>query len=156
VSEILPASHWDRRYLLLARHIAAWSRDPSTKVGAVIVGERKQIISLGFNGLPQGVVDSEDRLVDRDTKYKLIVHAEMNALAFAERRVEGSTLYTWPFMPCARCAGIVIQHGIKRIVAPFEDNPRWNDDFQTSSMMFKEAGVDLRLVTLDNWSVEDL
>jgi dCMP deaminase len=138
---------------LLARHIAGWSRDPSTKVGAVIVGDRKQVLSLGFNGLPMGVEDSPDRLEDRETKYKLIVHAEMNALAFADRSVAGSTLYTWPFMPCSRCAGIVIQRGVGRIVAPYEDNPRWNEDFKASQMMFTEAGVELKLVTLD-WTFD--
>lgn len=138
---------WDRRYLGLAKHISEWSRDPSTKVGAVIVDPRNQIVSLGFNGLPRGVEDSDARLSDRPTKYKMIVHAETNALAFAERSVHGCTVYTYPFMPCCRCAGAIIQAGIREVVAPMLNNVRWAEDFALSQQMFNEANVQLRLLT---------
>lgn len=137
--------HWDKRLLGLAEHVSGWSKDPSTKVGAVIADNNK-IVSVGFNGLPQGVADLPERLHDRQLKYKMIVHGEVNAMHFAERSIRGCTLYTWPFMPCPVCAGQVIQRGISRVVAPYSDNPRWLESFQLTQEMFKEAGVKLDLV----------
>ncbi len=137
---------WNRRFLSLAEHIAQWSKDPSTQVGAVIVDPCRRIISTGYNGLPQGVDDTDNRLYTREIKYEMIVHGEINAILFAKQDLLGSTLYTWPFMPCSRCAGIVIQSGIKTVVAPLNDSPRWKDSFQLSQTMFAEAGVRLLLL----------
>ncbi len=138
-------SKWDRRYLRLAEWWAReCSKDPSTQVGAVIA-RGKKVISLGYNGLPEGVEDTEERLNDREVKYKMTVHAEQNALTLAERSVRGCTLYTWPFMPCSTCAGVVIQAGIARVVAPFNDNPRWAESFKVTEILFKEAGIVLDL-----------
>ena len=109
--------NWDKRFLELAKLVGSWSKDPSTQVGAVIVDKDKRIVSIGFNGFPKGVEDSEKRLVDREQKYDIIIHAEANALMFAGKSVEGCTLYTWPFQPCSRCAGLIIQSGIKRVVS---------------------------------------
>lgn len=136
---------WDKRYLDLAEHVSAWSKDPSTKVGAVITDPRNQVVSLGYNGLPRGMEDTHERLNNRELKYKMIVHAERNAMIFAERPLHGCTLFTWPFMPCAACAGMVIQSGIKRVVAPASDNPRWQEDFRLVEQMFKESGVILHV-----------
>lgn len=135
-------SKWDRRYLDLAWLVSSWSKDPSTKTGAVITKNNK-IISLGFNGFARGIDDSVDRLNDRDIKYKMIVHCERNAMLFAAQDLTGCTLYTVPFMSCAPCAAMVIQAGFKRCVAPYSENPRWQEDFKLTSSMFKEAGVDL-------------
>jgi len=96
--------------------------------------------------LPQGVDDTDNRLHTREIKYEMIVHGEINAILFAKQDLLGSTLYTWPFMPCSRCAGIVIQSGIKTVVAPLNDSPRWKDSFQLSQTMFAEAGVQLLLL----------
>ena len=73
---------WDLRFLKLAEHISNWSKDPSTKVGCIIVGEDREIRSTGFNGFPRGIEDSEERLNDRTQKYPLICHAEENAIMF--------------------------------------------------------------------------
>jgi dCMP deaminase len=142
---------WDHRFLALAEHISQWSRDPSTRVGAVIVNEQRRIISVGYNGLAQGVKDSPERYENRELKLKLIVHAEMNALAFAQRDLTGCTLYAWPFMPCSRCASMVIQHGIKRVVAPeasSELQERWREDLALTQVMFEEVGIVLEIVNL--------
>ncbi len=107
--------HWDRRFLALADFIAEWSKDPSTKVGAVITHTKsRRIVSTGFNGFPAGVEDAPERLFDRATKYEMIVHAEQNALMFAGQHAEGCTLYVTPLPPCARCAALIIQAGIAR------------------------------------------
>jgi dCMP deaminase len=136
---------WDIRYLQLARTVASWSKDPSTKTGAVIVSPENFLVSIGYNGFPRGVEDTSERLNDREQKYKLIVHCERNAIISAKRDLTGSTLYTWPFMSCAPCAGMVIQTGIKRCVAPLNNNPRWQADFELTAKMFSEAGVVLDL-----------
>lgn len=138
---------WDRRFLALAEHIAQWSKDPSTKTGAVIVDSFNRIVSVGYNGFPRGVEDTMERLENRETKYKIIVHCERNALLFAHTSVEGCRLYTWPFMSCATCAAMVIQAGITEVIAPVSDNPRWVDDFNLAQKLFGEAGVKVRLLS---------
>jgi dCMP deaminase len=140
---------WDRRFLEMAQFVSCWSKDPSTKVGAVIADDKRRVVSVGYNGLPMGVEDTDERLQNRDIKYKLIVHGERNAILFAQRSVQGCTLYTWPFMPCATCASMVIQAGITRVVAPYSDNPRWQDDFKLTEQLFEEAGVKLVLLSSD-------
>lgn len=130
----------------LASFIAAWSKDPSTKVGAVIVDPRnKRIVSTGFNGFPFGVEDKAERLDDRSVKYEMVVHAETNALMFAGTQAAGCTLYVTPLPPCARCAVLIIQSGIRRVVSPTPDTSRepWKTQFSISSQMFEEAGVEV-------------
>lgn len=131
---------WDLRFLELAKLVGSWSKDPSTQVGAVIVDENNRIVSVGYNGFPQGIIDDE-RLQNREIKYKVIVHGEINAILFANKSVHGCTLYTIPFEPCPRCAGLIIQSGIKRVVAPINTNARWEEDFQISRKLFQEAGI---------------
>ena len=134
---------WDIRFLKLAKHVAEWSKDPSTQVGAVIAKD-KRVISMGFNGFPRGVDDSEVRLNTRGLKYDLIIHAEINALSFAYVDVGGATLYTYPMQPCVRCATQVIQSGIKRVVTivpSTELNERWGGGFCQVKEIFEEAGV---------------
>jgi dCMP deaminase len=131
---------WDLRFLEMARNAAGWSKDPSTKVGSVIVDDDKRVISVGYNGFPKGVADDR-RLDDREEKYKVIVHAERNALLFANKDVEGCHMYTYPFMPCSVCAGMIIQSGIKRVVSVKNKNPRWQQDFKVSRGLLYESGV---------------
>ena len=133
-------THWDHRFLALARLVSTWSKDPSTQVGAAISDERHRIVSVGFNGLPTGLADLPERLEDRNLKYSLILHAEDNALAFASRTV-GCTLYTWPLMPCSRCMARAIQHGIVRVVTTDRIPARWADDFNLSVDIAQEAGI---------------
>lgn len=138
-------SWWDRWFLGLAEYTSSASKDPSTKVGSVIVDSKRRIVSLGYNGLPAGIEDTDERLNNRDLKYKLIVHAERNALLFSNSKVEGCTIYTWPFMPCSSCASLIIQSGISRVVSLNSENPRWLEDFYLSTRLFKEASVELTL-----------
>ena len=139
---------WDKRFLDLAAHISTWSKDPSTKVGCVVVGEDREIRSTGFNGFPRGIKDDEERLSDREKKYPLICHAEENAIMHAARTgvsLKGNTAYvTWP--PCSRCTRSLIQAGVSEVVYPADiDIPdRWQDDFATASAMMEEAGVKVR------------
>tara|TARA_B100002019_G_scaffold293174_1_gene319145 strand:+ start:1657 stop:2118 length:462 start_codon:yes stop_codon:yes gene_type:complete len=135
---------WDENFLELAKTVSTFSKDPSTKVGAVIVDDDHRVVSIGFNGFPKGIRD-DHRLENREMKYKLIVHAETNALLFANGSVEGCTLYTWPFMPCCRCASSIIQAGIRRVVSLENKEERWLDSFRLSHDMFTEARIPLVL-----------
>lgn len=140
----MSATEWDVRFLKLAQEVASWSKDPSTKVGSVIVNAQRQILSLGYNGFPRGVID-DNRLEDRLTKYAMVVHAEANAIVNSTGSLVDSTAYTWPLMPCSTCAGLLIQSGVKRIVSVINDNPRWMDSFNITRNMLKEAEVELHL-----------
>lgn len=135
---------WDIRFLDLAKLISEWSKDPSTKVGAVIADENNRIVSVGYNGFPQNISD-DNRLEDRDTKYKIIVHGEMNAILFANKSLQFCTLYTYPFMPCPRCTSMIIQTGIKRVVSYNNTPDRWKDEFELSKYLLKEATIELVL-----------
>jgi len=140
---------WDQRFLELAKHIAAWSRDPRTQVGAVIVRPDKTVASVGFNGLPRGVVDSPARLFDRQTKHRMTIHAELNAILHAREPLAGYRLYVWPFQPCAQCAGAIIQAGISTVltVMPEAVDEPWTTDFAIARQMFIEAGIDLEVLS---------
>lgn len=134
---------WDKRYLKLAKLIASWSKDPSTKCGAVIVNEDNEIVSIGFNGFPRKVDDNELRLENRYVKYKFMVHAERNALLFARQSLKGCTIYTWPLQACSECAAMIIQAGIVRHVSIHNDNERWLESFAFANQMFNEAEVEI-------------
>lgn len=138
---------WDLRYMQLACKVAEWSEDANTKIGAVIVSDRNRIVSLGYNGLPQGVAVTEKRL-ERPEKYKWFEHAERNAIYNAAQngvQLVGSTMYiTSP--PCTDCARAIIQSGIKRVVmgVPASTDPNSSTkaaSIEDSLTMFNEAGV---------------
>lgn len=130
---------WDLRFLKLAREISTWSKDPNTKVGAVLADDN-QVVSLGYNGFPKRIED-DSRLKDRDHKNRIIVHAEMNALLRANRDVSGLTLYTYPFMPCHMCAPHIINSGIARVVTLPYVSGKWLESFGRSMENLGEAGV---------------
>lgn len=144
---------WDRRFLELAKHISTWSKDPSTQVGAVLVNHLKQVVGMGYNGFSRGVDDSDERYNNRELKYELVVHAEVNAIIQAGHNAMGSTLYVYPsfMMPpiCSNCAKAAIQAGIAAIVgyAPNEDDERvkrWAKSIGYARMMFEEVGIPWR------------
>ena len=142
---------WHNKHLRLLKTIASYSKDPSTKVGAVIVDSKNRVVSMGYNGFPRGIDDDSSRLEDRETKYKLILHAEENALLFAKGSLDGFTIYTWPFPPCTHCALLIIQSGIKTIVAPTvrgELKDRWGKQVAESKKLCKEAKVEW--ITIDD------
>jgi dCMP deaminase len=142
------AEQWDFYLLNVARAVATKSKDPSTQVGALIVDGLRTIRATGYNGFPRRVKD-DARLADRETKLRLIAHAEANAICTAARvgvRLEGCSLYS-TLHPCSRCAVLIIQAGIGEVVVPtYAEPPRWAEDFALSLAMFDEAGVALRRV----------
>ena len=139
---------WFNRFLELSNHVSKWSRDPTTKVSAILVDNEYNVRALGYNGFPRGVIDSEERLNNRDLKYPITVHAEQNVIATCARlgiRTEGCTLVCTHF-PCSTCSGSIIQAGIKRVVIyqPNEDFlSRWSESLALSRLLFEEAGVEV-------------
>lgn len=129
----------------MARHVSKLSKDPSTQVGAVIFDSKRRIISAGYNGFARGVEDKPERLLDRETKYKLTLHAEKNAIMFATGSLDGATIVvTHPC--CAQCAALVIQSGIKHVMWPKPSKDfmsRWASDYAYSLAQFSEAGVEV-------------
>lgn len=136
-------TNWNQRFINLAKHYASWSKDPSTKCGAVITKGKIQV-SQGYNGFPQYVSDSSLRLNNRAIKYPMVIHAETNAILFAKCDLVGCAIYVWPMAPCARCAGLIIQSGIKTVYAPKaneEQLSRWGTEIKLAREMYLEVGV---------------
>jgi len=140
---------WDQHFLRLACECARMSKDPSTQVGAVIVGPDREIRATGFNGFPRGIADTPERLNDRETKLGLVVHAEVNALLHAARTgvsTKGCTMYVLA-PPCMRCAVEIIQAGIGEVVAhPASADlaERWGDSIKAARAVLDEAGIGYR------------
>lgn len=155
MSSIRNIRKWDLRFLSLAKEISTWSKDPSTKVGALIARPNMTISSLGFNGLPRKVLDYSERLMDRNLKYEMVVHGEINAIIHAKEDLTGFTLFTYPFQPCSRCASLIVQAGITRVVSihPIDNETvaRWSQNFSIAKTIFREA-----LVSLDLYSHREL
>lgn len=137
-------SKWDVRFLTLAAHVALWSKDPSTKVGAVIADERNRIMSIGFNGPARGTSDDHSVFSDRAEKLRRTLHAESNAIDFARADLTGTTMYVTQH-PCAQCASRIVQVGIAVVMYPAMQNPefeaRWKADIASAANIFAEAGV---------------
>ena len=136
---------WDSRFLDLAEQIAGWSKDPSRKIGAVAIGSEGQVLAQGYNGFPRGIKDLEDRYNDRQEKYKLVVHAEMNVIynaTFNGVSLKDSSLYVHGLPVCSDCAKGIIQVGVKRVVMREQEIPDiWKDSWQKTREMFDEANV---------------
>ena len=142
--KLAAADKWDRRFMALAEHVAGWSKDPSTKCGAVVVPRSRTPIIFGYNGLPPGV-DDDGRLHDREWKLAVTLHAEDNAVANAGHAVSsGATLYVWPLPPCSRCAARIIRAAISRVVAPPARalHNQWTPSVKLGLELFAEAGID--------------
>ena len=140
---------WDLRYLNIAKHVASWSKDPSTKIGAVIVGDKGQIVSQGFNGFARGIEDKPELLNNREEKYKRVIHAEMNAIynsVFSGSSPVGCTMYITGLPVCHTCADGIIQTGIKEVVMDTKPSDRWIESCSLALEKFKEAGVKYRFL----------
>jgi len=148
---------WHNRFFNLAREVSTWSKDPSTKIGAVIVGSKGQIISTGYNGFPRGIDDSETRLNDRPTKYKYVVHAEANAIYNAIHNgasTDDATMYIVGIHVCHDCAKAIIQSGITKVYMDGEHLERWNESCTLAKEMLEEAGVLVNVLKFEGTQLE--
>ena len=144
---------WDIFFLNMAKFVSTKSKDPSTRIGAVIVRPDRSVCSVGFNGFPRGMKDDPALYADREKKYSRIVHCEMNALLLShDEQVKCYTLYTWPFSSCDRCAVHLIQAGIQRFVFPAittEKSSRWGHSSALAQDYMREAGCEVVEVPLE-------
>lgn len=145
---------WNEYFFNLVDVVKSKSKDPSTKVGSVIVGKNNQIISTGFNGFPIGVIDKIELVperYERPAKYFFTEHAERCSIAFAARQgipLEGCTIYV-PWIPCSDCTRAIIQCGISRIIIDGRDfektksywEERWGESMKYSLLMIQESGT---------------
>ncbi len=143
---------WDEYFIGMCYHVQKKSKDPSTKVGCVIVGPDNGIRGTGFNGFPMGVEDLPERYSNRELKYKFVSHSELNAICLAAKwgiELNGCKIYV-PWLPCSGCAKAIIQSGIKEVILDknYKIDPelakRWADEHEAASIMFQEAGVVVR------------
>jgi len=106
---------WDEYFMKIAETVALKSKDPSSKMGCVIVDENKRVVSVGYNGMIQGSDESKMTLSERPMKYYFAIHSEMNALLYAKRDLSGCTIYN-RVATCENCLKYCLQAGIKRFV----------------------------------------
>ena len=134
---------WDEYFMGLAHLSAMRSKDPSTQVGAVIVSNEHRVVSIGYNGFPNGCSDDVfpwDREGEfGNTKYPYVVHAELNAILNSKNDLRGCSLYVSLF-PCHECVKAIIQSGIKEIIYE-DDKYNGTDSDRAAKRMLDAAGV---------------
>ena len=138
--------NWDEYFMGIAKLSSMRSKDPNTQVGACIVGNDNRILSIGYNGTPNGYKDNEfpwDREGNPlDTKYLYVCHAEMNAILNyrgSRKELENAKIYVDLF-PCNECAKIIIQSGIKEVIY-LSDKYANTDGTIASKRLFDTYGV---------------
>lgn len=139
---------WQERFISLAKNIALWSKDPKHKIGAIIVNKDRHICSTGYNGFPMQIEDLSTRLYDKDTKRKLMIHAEENAILTAKCDISGTNIFVYGYPPCVHCSLLIIQAGIKKVYFRCENKEdtktsAWKEDWEMSRKLFEEASVEL-------------
>ena len=152
--------NWDVRWLNTARYFAMWSKDPSTRCGAVIVDERR-LVSQGYNGFAAGTDDSPERYADRDYKLENVIHCEENAIIQATEPLHDYSMYLTG-AGCSRCTARVIQTGISTVVIPcreedaFAYRADWNKSFEMASAQLETAKVSLHILGETGFDARDL
>ena len=147
------SKRWEEYFLDLLPGIASKSKDPSTKVGAIITGKDHGIRSTGYNNLPRFADDNDPAKFERPLKYKWFEHAERNAIYYAAKigiPLDDCVLYV-DWLPCAECARGIVQVGISKVVIDGDSKSynnadlraRWQEDHEIAMQMFKECGVEV-------------
>jgi dCMP deaminase len=141
---MMETKDWDTYFMDMAYMVSTRSKDPITKVGAVIVDQKNRVQGIGYNGFPRGVKETTERwskfrgTVDDKSLY--VIHGEMNAILNSSGDLTGATIYTTTF-PCNRCAGMIIQTGIKEVVFSKLPNNTSSVEHQVSQAILEEADV---------------
>ena len=144
---------WHRYFISIAYLVSMKSKDPSTKIGAVVVGDSNEIISTGYNGYPRNTTDSAEHYNDKNYKYNVISHAEENAILHCARMgvsTKNGRMYV-PWMPCSKCASQIIQSGITEVIIhkEFPGNKDKESSLKymvnVSENLFKESKVKLSI-----------
>lgn len=145
--------NWDEYFMGLAIISSMRSKDTHTKVGACIVNRNNRVVSLGYNGMPNGCSDKEMPWeygeTNLNTKYYYVVHAELNAIINANiRDLDNCILYTTLF-PCCECCKAIIQSGISEVVY-YSDKYSNSESTIASKFMFEKASVKIRKYNYNN------
>ena len=149
--------NWTDYFYNIAQQVKEKSKDERTKVGAVIVGKDKEIVSTGYNSFPRGIVDNRPERQERPEKYFWFEHAERNAIYNAARigvSTKGCTMYLTCGIPCADCARGIINAGISRIFVTRAQGPssqKWQDSSERSMDMLDEARVEVRWYDVETY-----
>ena len=140
---------WDNRIFDIAKSVAEWSKDPSTKVACVAVDDSHRILSTGYNGFPRNIDDLPEKLSNRETKLIYTSHAEKNCIynaCFHGISLNKSTVYVYGCPICYECSKGLIQVGVKSIKSKYSEeytHTKWYAESKfISESMFKEAGVE--------------
>lgn len=141
-------TNWNERFINLAALIGSWSKDPSKKIGAVIVDKDNRIVSTGFNGFARGVIDNKEDLENKDLKRLLMLHAEENAILYAKQDLTCCKIYIAGLPPCVHCTSMIIQSGIKEVyfknLSPNKEiSVFWQKNIDLSKTILNKAGVKL-------------
>ena len=141
---------WTEYFLGIAEQVKLKSKDVSTQIGAVIVGEDNEILSTGYNSFPRGLDDTKIERQERPEKYFYMVHAEINSIINASRTgvsIKNSSIYLTCGIPCTDCAKGIINAGIKTIfckqICTTKNNEKWIEHQKISLEMFDECGVNI-------------
>lgn len=137
---------WDEYFMKIAEAVAAKSKDPSSKLGCVIVDSNKRVVSVGYNGLIQGANESKMTLKERPMKYHFVIHSEMNALLYAQKNLTGCTLYNH-IATCDNCLKHCLQAGIKRFVYKELRVNSYSTDPQKSMTNYETDEAIIRLLS---------
>lgn len=143
----------EKMYMEMAKLVAQRSKDPNTQVGAVVVGQNDRILTIGYNGMPNGCNDDEFPWVreadcEENTKYPYVIHAELNSILNFRgdlAALKGATIYVTLF-PCHECTKAIIQTGIAHLVY-LSNKYQLTADHREACRMLKAAGVDYRQYT---------
>lgn len=142
---------WDEYFVEMARLVATRSKDPSTHIGAVIVGPDNEVLSTGYNNFPRGINDNVPERSERPEKYFWFEHAERNAIYSAARngvRLKDCRMFLSCWIPCTDCMRAIIQSGIKEVVLGMQvedaSRTKWIEEATRSKQMAEETGVVIR------------
>lgn len=142
--------NWTEYFLGIAEQIKLKSKDESTQIGAVVVGEGRNILSTGYNSFPRGLDDSLQERQERPEKYFWIEHAERNAIynaALEGVSLKNSTIYLTSGLPCMDCARGIVNSGIKIVwckrICTTKNKEKWEESQSKSLQLLKECGIDV-------------
>lgn len=142
--------NWTEYFLGIAEQVKLKSKDQSTQIGAVIVGEDNEVLSTGYNSFPRGMDDTIKERQERPEKYFWIEHAERNAIFNAARvgtKLKGSTIYLTSGLPCMDCARGIVNSGIKIVwckkVCTTKNKEKWEESQSKSLELLNECGVEV-------------
>lgn len=144
------STKWQRRFMNISKEVSSWSKDPSRGIGACCVTDDRRILVTGYNGFPKGIADTKERLEDKPTKYKHVIHAEMNCIYNAVEQgiqLRGSTLFVYGLPACSSCANGIIQAGIKYVVMECSEVPdTWSESWKETKEKFIEANIGFHFI----------